>query len=348
VAAVHCVIIGFAAFDVANKTIFEYEDPKAEPHAVHDGNISPYLTFAPDVVVAKQHRPLANVPVMSRGSKPSDGGHLILSADERAALLAESPPVAPYVRRYVGSEELLNGGERWCLWLDGVAPEALRAMPQVMRRLKEVHAFRSASSAEPTRRAAATPGRFFFVTQPSTAYIAIPEVSSERRRYVPLDLLPTDTITSNKLYLLATDSRYLFGVLQSAMHMAWMRSVAGRLKSDMQYSGTMVYNTFPWPEAPSDAQRAAVEAAAQAVLDARAQFPGATLADLYDPLTMPPALLKAHHKLDAAVDAAHGRKPGSFKSDAERVAFLFERYQALTSLLPAAPAKRAPRKNRAA
>jgi hypothetical protein len=148
--------------------------------------------------------------------------------------------------------------------------------------------------------------------------------------------------------LVAGATAYHFGILTSTMHNAWVRYTCGRLKSDFRYSAAIVYNNFPWPETPSDAQRAAVEAAAQAVLDARAQFPGATLADLYDPLTMPPALLKAHHKLDAAVDAAYGRKPGSFKSDAERVAFLFERYQALTSLLPAAPAKRAPRKKRAA
>jgi len=337
VAAVHCVIIGFAAFDVADKTLFEYEDPKALPHAVHNGNISPYLTFASDVIVGKRQRPLADVPPMSCGSKPSDGGHLILSAAERTALLAECSSAGPYVRRYVGSDELLNGGERWCLWLEGASPETLRTMPAVMRRLRGVHAFRSASSAEPTRRAAATPGRFFFVGQPSTSYIAIPEVSSERRRYVPLDLLAPDTIASNKLYLVPTDDLYILGVLQSAMHMAWVWTVAGRLESRIQYSGTMVYNTFPWPEAPSDARRAAIEAAAQAVLDARAMFPGATLADLYDPLTMPPALLKAHHKLDAAVDAAYGKMPSSLESDAARVAFLFERYRSLTSLLPAAP-----------
>jgi hypothetical protein len=147
--------------------------------------------------------------------------------------------------------------------------------------------------------------------------------------------------------LVAGATAYHFGILTSTLHNAWVRYTCGRLKSDFRYSAAIVYNTFPWPEAPSDAQRAAVEAAAQALLDARAQCPGETLADLYDPLTMPPALLKAHHKLDAAVDAAYGPKPGSFKSDAERVAFLFERYQALTSLLPAAPAKRAPRKKRA-
>jgi len=241
-------------------------------------------------VIEKRQRPWAAAPVMTCGSKPSDGGHLILDRAERDALLAQSPLAAACVRRYVGSQELPNGGDRWCLWLEGVAPDALRslrAMPEVMKRLDAVRAFRAASSAQPTRRAAATPGRFFFAAQPGTEYIAIPEVSSERRRYVPVGLLPPPTIDSNKLYLLATGSRCLLGLLQSAMHMAWVRTVAGRLQSRIQYSATMVYNTFPWPEAPGDAQRKAVAAAAQAVLDASAQFPGATLADLYDPLTMP-------------------------------------------------------------
>ena len=351
VAAVHCVIIGFGAFDIAGRTIFEYEDPKARPCAVRGGNIGPYLRFAPDGVIEKRQRPWAAAPVMTCGSKPSDGGHLILDRAERDALLAQSPLAAACVRRYVGSQELLNGGDRWCLWLEGVAPDTLRtlrAMPEVMKRLEAVRAFRAASSAQPTRRAAATPHRFFFAAQPSTEYIAIPEVSSERRRYVPIGLLPPQTIASNKLYLLATGSRCLLGLLQSAMHMAWVRTVAGRLQSRIQYSATMVYNTFPWPEAPGDAQRKAVEAAAQAVLDARAQFPGATLADLYDPLTMPPLLLKAHHELDAAVDAAYGTKAGALESDAARVAFLFERYQALASVLPARLARCAPGTSRGA
>ena len=230
-------------------------------------------------------------------------------------------------------------------------PSALKQLPNVLRRVQLVKTFREASTAEPTRRAASMPSRFFFVAQPSAQYIAIPEVSSERRRYVPIGYLPADVIASNKLYIIDNPSLYVFGVLQSSMHGAWMRTVGGRLKSDIQYSGTMVYNNFPWPDLPSKSEQnqppalatsaqAAIETAAQAVLDARAQFPGSSLADLYDPLTMPPLLLKAHQQLDAAVDKAYqlcgGKK--SYASDAERVAFLFERYQLLTSLLPLAKA----------
>jgi hypothetical protein len=175
---------------------------------------------------------------------------------------------------------------------------------------------------------------------PRGTSVVIAKVSSERRSFVPMGFIDADTLCSDLLFMLAEATPYHFGILTSTMHNAWVRYTCGRLESRYRYSAAIVYNNFPWPEAPSDMQRAAIEAAAQAVLDARASFPGATLADLYDPLTMPPALLKAHHKLDAAVDAAYGKKPGAFKSDAERVAFLFERYQALTSLLPAAPARR--------
>jgi len=332
IAAVHCVIIGFGAFDVGHKTIFEYDSPKSEPHAVVGSNISPYLSFAPDVVIEKRQRPLGQVPVMGCGSKPSDGGHLILDQAEYIEFVSAEPLAKPFLLPYVGSEEFINGGYRWCLWLVDAKPEELRRLPRVMERVENVKAFREASSAEPTRRAAATPTRFFFQAQPTSEFIAIPEVSSERRMYVPLGLLTPNIIASNKLYLVQSGSRYLLGVLQSAMHMAWLRTVAGRLESRYQYSGTMVYNTFPWPESATDPQREKIEAAAQAVLDARAQFPDATLADLYDPLTMPPALVRAHQKLDASVDAAYGKK--NFKNDAERVAFLFELYQKYTSLLP--------------
>jgi hypothetical protein len=337
-AAVHCVIVGFGLQDVAEKWLFDYDSPKSEPHAIKAGNINAYLADAPDVIAYKRQQPLAPVPIMRCGNKPSDGGHLLLTPEEKAQLLAVEPGAAPWLKRYMGSEEFINGIERWCLWLDGIAPDVLRKLPQVRSRVEAVHGFRLKSSAEPTRRMADNSTRFFFVSQPTEDYILIPEVSSERRRYVPVGLMPAEVISSNKNYLIAGRNLYVLGALQSAMHMAWLATVGGRLKSDFQYSATMVYNTFPWPD-PTDKQRTAIEAAAQAVLDARTQFPGATLADLYDPLAMPPGLLKAHQQLDRAVDMAYGVK--SFKSEAERVAFLFERYQTQVSLLTAEkPAKR--------
>ncbi len=346
-AAVHCVIIGFSCVETAQKRLFEYETPKSVPHELAVDNISPYLTAAPDIAIAKKSSPICAVPGMGCGSKPSDGGNLILESAEKNELLAVEPGAAAYLMPFVGSQEFLNGGDRWCLWLENIAPSTLKQLPHVLRRIQGVKTFREASTAEPTRRAAATPSRFFFVAQPNSEYIAIPEVSSERRTYVPVGYLPANVIASNKLYIIDQPSLFIFGVLQSMMHGAWIRSVAGRLKSDIQYSGTMVYNTFPWPDLPASSKpnqlpapvntaQVAIEIAAKAVLDARAQFPGSSLADLYDPLTMPPALLKAHQKLDAAVDKAYeacgGKK--SYKSDADRVAFLFERYQHLTSLLP--------------
>ncbi len=329
VAAVHCVIIGFGPFDVAGKTIYEYEDIKGEPHAVNGANINPYLVDAPDVLLEKRSKPISAVPSMSFGNQPIDGGNLILSEEERNDLLELEPQAAPYVRVFLGAEEFLNRLPRYCLWLKDATPDELRRMPSVRKRIEAVKAFREASKRQATQELAQTPSQFAFASHPSTDYLLVPSVSSERRQFVPIGFMPPEVIASNLCLIVPQATLYHFGVLSSTMHNAWIRYVAGRLKSDYRYSAGIVYNNFPWPDSPIDAQREKIEAAAQAVLDARAQFPDASLADLYDPLTMPPALVKAHQKLDAAVDAAYGKK--SFKSDAERVAFLFERHQALTA-----------------
>ena len=354
VAAVHCVIVGFACSEPSKRRLFEYETPKSKPHELEVSNINAYLLDGPNVIVTKHSSPISPRPGMGCGSKPSDGGHLILDSDEKAELLGTEPQAAEYIKPFVGSQEFLNGGDRWCLWLEGASPSVLKQLPSVLERLQKVRKFRLKSTAEPTRRAASTPGRFFFVAQPASEYLAIPEVSSERRTYVPIGYLSPDVIASNKLYIIEKPNLYVMGLLQSSMHAVWMRTVGGRLESRIQYSGTMVYNTFPWPfDAAQDSEsnplpvpvqqaRAAIESAAQGVLDARAQFAGSSLADLYDPLTMPPALLKAHQRLDAAVDKAYqlAGGPKSYQNDAERVAFLFTLYQRITSLLPAAQAPR--------
>lgn len=300
-------------------------------------NISPYLAPGPDIVITKRQIPLANVPTMRYGNKPTDDGNYILSDAEREQLIAREPNAKKFIRPYMGSEDFINSLSRWCLWLKGIQPNELRSMPEVMARVEKVKAFRLASSAEPTRKSADAPTMFFYTSQPDTDYLIVPEVSSERRRYIPIGFMGKETICSNTNYLIPDASLFLFGMVQSEMHMAWMRQVAGRLESRYRYSGSMVYNTFPWPDESSDKQRAAVETAAQAVLDARAQFPQSSLADLYDPLTMPPILVKAHQALDRAVDACY--RKAAFTSDAQRVEFLFERYQQLTSLLPAEKAK---------
>jgi len=544
IAAVHCVIIGFGLRDPANKRIFDYSDIRGEPHELSAANINPYLVDAPDVVLTNRSDPISDAPRMSWGNKPTDGGHFILSPDEKDRLLEKEPNASKFVRTYMSGGDFINGEQRYCLWLKDATPQELKALPEVMKRVDAVKRSRLESKAASTRDYAHYPTRFRQISQPDSDYLAIPEVSSERRTYIPIAFLSKDVICSNTVQFVPDSTLFHFGVLVSTMHMAWMRTVCGRLKSDFRYSNTIVYNNFPWPDltnpspsgrrcpegadegalptrkrplpaetiafarglrhdatnaeqrmwqllrdrrlggfkfrrqqpfppytvdfycdaarlcieldggqhaddaardarrdaflqarglrvlrfwndavlretesvlgvvwdalheelpssgaaghfppggeghpssAPSghllprgegnsgllpegegssglmpgeeghNKYRVAIEAAAQAVLDTRAQFPDATLADLYDPLTMPPALVKAHQKLDRAVDAAYlaaekaaGRKPPKLGSDAERVAFLFERYQALTSLLPAvkphsAPPRRAPR-----
>ena len=340
-AAVHCVIIGFGLHDVANKTIFEYADIRGESHAVQVKNINPYLVDASNEVITKRQTPLMNIPLMRYGNKPTDDGNYILSDDERAQLISQHPKATKYIRAYMGAEDFINSKSRWCLWLKDIQPNELRSMVEILTRVERVKAFRLASSAEPTRKAADTPTLFFYISQPDTDYLVVPEVSSERRRYIPIGFVKKETICSNTNYLVPDANLFLFGVIQSEMHMAWTRTVCGRLKSDYRYSASIVYNNFPWPES-TGTQRQAIESAAQAVLDARALFPNSTLADLYDPLAMPPELVRAHQTLDRAVDAAYGKK--SFTSEAERVAFLFERYQAITSLLPAVSAKKTGKK----
>ncbi|GJQ53527.1 MAG: methylase [Rhodocyclaceae bacterium] len=341
-AAVHCVIVGFALHDAAKKTIFDYPDIKGEPHAAAAANINPYLVDAPDILIGRRSTPLCAVPEMGIGNKPIDGGHFLFTDEEKAAFLAKEPKAAKWLRPWLGAEEFLYGYRRWVLWLGECPPQELRAMPAALERVEAVRAFRLASKSAPTRKLAETPTRFHVENMPADAYLVVPEVSSERRSYLPIGYLVPEIMSSNLLKVISGANVFHFGVLSSSMHVAWVRYVAGRLKSDYRYSSQIVYNNFPWPRDPSEKQVAAVEQAAQAVLDARAQFPDATLADLYDPLAMPPELRRAHAALDRAVDAAYGKK--GFAADAERVAFLFDLYRQYTSLLPAEKAKRRTRR----
>ena len=337
-AAVHCVIIGFGACDVDKKTLYEYEDIRGEPHAVAASNINPYLVDAPDVVLTRRSTPICAVPEIGIGNKPIDDGNYLFTTEERDEFLQREPKAEKYFRRWLGADEFLNGYERWCLWLGDCPPNELRQMPETMARVEAVRRSRLESRSAPTRKLAETPTRFHVENMPTSNYLILPEVSSERRQFVPLGFESPETFCSNLVKIAPNATLYHFGVLSSTMNNAWIRYVAGRLKSDYRYSASIVYNNFPWPE-PGEAQREKIEAAAQAVLDARAQFPDASLADLYDPLSMPPVLVKAHQKLDAAVDAAYGKK--NFKNDAERVAFLFELYSQLSApLLPAAKPSR--------
>jgi hypothetical protein len=342
-AAVHCVIIGFGASNVEKKTIYEYEDIRGEAHAVAARNINPYLVDAPTVLIEKRSKPIGNAPEMTKGSQPSDGGYLLLSNDEKQTFLQTEPEAKKWMRPFLGAEEFINKVPRWCLWLVGIAPNELRAMPHVLQRVEEVKKVRLASSYACSIGSVDRPTEFERIRQTDQPYLLIPSVSSENRKYIPIGYIQPDVIASNLVFMLPNATLYHFGILCSTMHNDWMRFTCGRLESRYRYSNTIVYNNYPWPDEPTDKQRAAIEAAAQAVLDARAQFPQSSLADLYDPLTMPPALVKAHQVLDRAVDACY--RKAAFTSDAQRVEFLFERYQQLTSLLPANTAKPKLKKN---
>jgi len=331
-AAVHCIIIGFALFDTDHKQLFEYSEGRGDPHNKKVKNINPYLVDAPDVLIGRRSKPICNIPEMGIGNKPIDGGNYLFTDEEKEEFILKEPKAAQYFRPWLGSDEFLYNYHRWCLWLGECLPSELRSMPLVMERVEAVRKTREASKSKPTQKLAQTPTRFHVENIPKTDYLVIPEVSSERRLYIPVGFLSSNTMASNLMKVVSNASLYHFGILSSTMHMAWLRYVGGRLKSDYRYSNKIVYNNFPWPENPTEKQIKAVESAAGDVLYARDQFPNASLADLYDATAMPPLLRKAHEKLDRAVDAAYGRK--KFSSEADRVAFLFELYQKYTSLLP--------------
>ncbi|NVO84036.1 class I SAM-dependent DNA methyltransferase, partial [Hymenobacter terrestris] len=259
-AAVFCVIIGFAqAGKSGPRLLFDYEKPTAEPLRRVVSHINPYLVDAPTVFVGNRTRPLSpDVPPMVWGNKPTDGGNLIMLPEEKAELLAAEPGAAPWVRRYVGGDDLINNKERYCLWLKDISPGQLRALPQVLARVEAVRQTRLASKAPSTRKKADSPTLFVQIAQPATDYLAVPEVSSERRKYIPIAFLPKETIASNTIQVVPNATPYLFGLLTSDMHMAWMRQVCGRLKSDFRYSNSLVYNNFPFPPNPTAGQRAAV------------------------------------------------------------------------------------------
>jgi len=350
-AAVHCVIVGFGREDRQGKTIFEYADIKGEPLAVPAKNINPYLVDAPNMVLAKASKPICAVPDMMEGSALIDDGHFLLTHEEAEAMIAAHPLAKKWIRHILSGEDFINGRSRQCLWLAAAAPAELRQCSGVMHRVEQVKNFRNQSNRLATQKLADTPSLFGEIRQPQSQYLFVPKTSSERREFVPIGFVESDVIINNTSLFVDEATPFHFGILSSTMHNAWMRATCGRLESRFRYSSSVVYNNYPWPgfagEALSDKHRNAIEQAAQCVLDARAQFADASLADLYDPLTMPPALLKAHQKLDTAVDAAYQPSGGKkhYASDAERVAFLFELYQRITSLLPAPVAKK-PRKTK--
>ena len=336
-AQVHVVIIGLTKWgDVPReKRLFSYDHPKGEPHESRHAALSPYLFDAgglanPRIVVKSEHRPINGLPRLITGSKPIDGGHYIFDTDERAAFLSEEPNAEPYLRPFVGSREFLQGGKRWILRLTDVPPQVLRTLLKVRKRIASVRVYRLASKSKPTQALAETPTLYHINVIPTTPFLVVPEVSSERREYVPIGWLEPPVIPSNLVRIMENASKPLFALLTSAMHVSWLRYIGGRLKSDYRYSIGLVYNTFPLPPVPADRlQRLAPYA--DAILAARAAHPNATLADLYDPDLMPVNLRKAHQTLDRAVERLYRRSP--FPSDRERVEHLLVLYEKMIAPL---------------
>ena len=327
-AAVYCVIIGFANFDTTNKSLFEYDDIKGEAHELKVKNINPYLVDAKDLLIDKSSNPICNVPKMSFGNMPLDGGHLLLSDAERTEFIAKEPKAKKYIKPLISAYEFLNGEKRWCLWLVDVEPSELKSMPEVLKRVDLVKKFRLDSKAPSTQKFAATPTLFRDKNQPAS-FIVVPRVTSENRQFIPMGFFDKNSIVSDTCMSIPNGNLYHFGVLMSTMHMAWVKSICGRLESRFRYSKDIVYNNYPWAENPTDKQIKAIETASQKVLDARLEFPKSSLSDLYDPLTMPPKLAKAHQELDKAVDLAYRSQP--FPSEAKRMEFLFELYEKYTA-----------------
>ncbi len=325
-AHVHCVIVGFSIA------------PNDKPKIIYDGgrmqeasNINAYLIDAPDVYIDNRSTTICDVPIMTTGNRPADGGHLIIEADEYEDFVKKEPNAQKYIKKLVGSAEFINNKKRWCLWLVGVSPAELRSMPLVMDRISKCKEDRESAPDEGRRKLADTPSLFREINNPSE-YVIIPATSSERRKYVPMGFLDGNTIPTNAVIIIPAATLYHFGVLTSNVHMAWMRAVCGRLKSDYRYSKDVVYNNFPWPE-PKEEQRAKIEETARAILDARALYPDSSLADLYDEVTMPPELRTAHQRNDRAVCASYGWTASSpeYQSESACVSTLMRLYQRLTS-----------------
>ena len=323
-AHVHCVIIGFSRLlraEHLTKRIY-----LSDAQTTEASNINAYLIDAPDSWIESRSKALCDVPEMTTGNRPADGGHLIIEAEDYDEFIAKEPAAIPYIKKLLGSEEFINNKKRYCLWLVGVSPAELRKMPQVLKRIEACKFARESSPDAGRQKLAFTPHLFRETNNPDT-FIVVPKVSSERRRYVPMGFLNKETISTDLNFIIPNASLYHFGVLTSNVHMSWMRVVCGRLKSDYRYSKDIVYNNFPWPM-PTEEQKAKIEQTAQAILDARAKYPDCSLADLYDEVTMPPELRRAHQDNDRAVMAAYGFS--TKMTESECVAELFKMYQELT------------------
>ena len=328
-AHVHVVIIGFGLSDRNPKKITEYADDD-RPIVVTAKRINQYLVDGPPIIITNRPHPLCSSPEMGIGNKPIDDGQYLFDTLQRDDFLAREPGARRWMRTFFGADDYLYNKPRYCLWLRDCPPSELRKMPAVMERVEAVRKFRLRSKSGPTRKLAGTPTRFHVENIPNVSFLLIPRHSSEKRTYIPMGYLTPENLAGDSCLVISNASLYHFGVLSSAIHMAWVKEVCGRLESRYRYSNKLVYNNYPWPNDVGEKQTQTVENAAQAVLNARLVFPDQTLADLYDPLTMPKELRDAHRQLDRSVDRCYRAAP--FDSDRQRVEFLFSRYEQLTTL----------------
>lgn len=328
-AAVYCVIIGFSNQDNDKKILFSTSNQANEVE-----NINGYLVDADNIFIESRTKPISNVPIMGIGNKPIDGGFYLFNKKEMIDFIKKEPNSKKYFRQWYGSKEFINQDPRYCLWLGETTPKEIRSMPNALKRVELVREYRLASPSPGTRKIAETPTRFHVENIPDSDFLIVPSVSSEKRRYIPIGFMSKENLASNLVLIIPNASLFHFGILTSNVHMAWMRTVAGRLKSDYRYSAKIVYNNFPWPEV-TDSQKEKISKTAQAILDARELYPDSSLADLYDELTMPKELRRAHQANDKAVMEAYGLTKivdgkKTWLTESETVARLFEMYEQLT------------------
>jgi hypothetical protein len=327
-AAVYCVIVGFANYDTNNKSIFEYEDIRGEAHEIKAKNINPYLVDAVDILIDKRTRPLCNIPNISKGNQPTEGGNLIMSEMEKAELISKYPNLKNHIKKLLGAVEFIHNTPRYCFWFPKQVPLELRNIKELTERLHRVQEMRKVSTDPKTRELANEPYRFREMRN-YESFVIVPSTTSENRQYIPMGFGNQSIIPTNALLIIPNGTLFHFGVLTSAMHMTWVKYICGRLKSDFRYSKDVVYNNYPFPQNPTEKQIQTIEKAAQKVLDSRSEFPENSLADLYAPLHMPSVLRKAHKELDKAVDLAY--RSQAFTSEANRMVFLFELYEKYTA-----------------
>ncbi|KAF0152553.1 MAG: hypothetical protein FD143_869 [Ignavibacteria bacterium] len=332
-AAVYCVIVGFSNFDITTKYIFDYETPQSEPHEVRAKNINPYLVDTDDITIENRNEPICNVPSISFGSMPNDDGNFLFSDDEKEDFLLKEPKAKKYIKPLISAKEFLNGEKRWCLWLENISPAELRSLTAVLKRVENVKKYRLNSQREATVKLAAYPYLFGEIRQPNSEFVLIPRHSSENRKYIPIGFFDKSFIASDSCSIIPKAAYFHFGILTSLMHNTWMRQVCGRIKSDYRYSNKLVYNNFPFPQSPTEKQIDRVENAVREMLAVREKYfaKGATLADLYDPNTMPKDLTVAHKEIDASVDVCYRKE--KFTTELQRLEYLFQLYKSYTQPL---------------